>query len=95
MEGNIADAVRFSPWLSNNSFKADPYEHMAHESGMYLRWYADNMWLFVPIQQEIMAMAEGFFDYPFRQTLSVSDVGYKTIDMLQLQKKLKQLQQVV
>ena len=52
------------------------------------------MWLFVPIQQEIAAMAKGFFDYPYQkgQTLSVADVGYNTVDMLELQKKLKQLQ---
>jgi len=98
MEGNITDAVRFVPnWPQITHLKADPYEQMAHESGMYLRWYADNMWLFVPIQQEIAAMAKGFFDYPYQkgQMLSVADVGYNTVDMLQLQKKLKQLQSVI
>ena len=36
------NAVRWNDWK------------MPHEAEMgYLRWYADNMWLFVPIQQKI------------------------------------------
>ena len=70
---------------------------MAKHSDMYIRWYGDQMWLFVPIQQQIAKMAEGFFDYPYQkgQILSVADVGYNTVDMLQLQKKLKQMQKLI
>ena len=54
LEGAINDAVRFeTAWPAIVHLKADPYEHAYEESGMYLRWMADNMWLFVPIQDEI------------------------------------------
>jgi hypothetical protein len=26
------------------NLRADPYEKAPHESGLYLRWYADNIW---------------------------------------------------
>jgi arylsulfatase len=46
VEGNIATGVRNSPgWPVIINLKADPYEEMWQESSMYIRWYADNMWL--------------------------------------------------
>jgi hypothetical protein len=53
-QGNIATGVREIPnWPLIVNLRADPYEEMWHESPMYLRWYADNIWLFVPVQQEL------------------------------------------
>ena len=40
-------------WPLIINLRADPYEKAPHESGMYLRWYADNMWLFVPMQEKL------------------------------------------
>jgi hypothetical protein len=38
-------------WPAIVNLRADPYEKMMFEADMgYLRWYADNMWIFVPIQ---------------------------------------------
>ena len=37
------------------NLRADPYEKAPNESGLYLRWYADNIWLFVPVQQKLKA----------------------------------------
>ncbi len=52
--GNIATAVREVPgWPVIVNLRADPYEKAPHESGLYLRWYADNIWLFVPVQQKL------------------------------------------
>lgn len=34
-------------WPVIVNLKADPYEVMWKESTMCIRWYADNMWLFV------------------------------------------------
>ena len=30
--------------------RADPFERAMKESDMYLRWYSDKMWTFVPAQ---------------------------------------------
>ena len=40
-------------WPLIVNLRADPYEKAPHESQMYMRWYADNIWLFVPIQQKV------------------------------------------
>ena len=33
----------------------------------YLRWYADNMWIFVPIQGVIKEFLSTIPDYPFQE----------------------------
>ena len=54
MNGNIATATRDVPgWPVIINLRADPYEKTPHESGLYLRWYADNIWLFIPVQQKL------------------------------------------
>ena len=58
---------------------------------MYIRWYADNMWLFVPVQQQVTKFMSTIDGYPFQEgsSLSASDIGYKSI---RTQAALKQLQ---
>ena len=57
--GNIATAIRDVPgWPVIVNLRADPYEKAPHESGLYLRWYADNIWLFVPVQQKLKALPD-------------------------------------
>jgi len=68
IKGNIAQGVRFSPnWPVITNLRADPYEKMEHESLMYIRWYADNMWLFVPIQLKLQEFLSTIPEYPFQQ----------------------------
>ena len=43
---------------------ADPFESAPHDSGMYVRWYADLLWLFVPIQGKIAEFAATLKEYP-------------------------------
>ena len=33
---------------------------------MYIRWYAENMWLFVPVQQKIKEFVANFHEYPYQ-----------------------------
>ena len=57
--GNIATAVREVPgWPVIVNLRADPYEKAPHESAMYMRWYADNIWLFVPVQEKLKAFLD-------------------------------------
>ena len=87
LEGAINDAVRFQPaWPLVIHLKADPYEHAWEESGMYLRWMADNLWLFVPIQSELERFLGSMKDYPFQEGLSlnVGDINYQSLKALQI-----------
>ena len=67
VEGNIAMGERVvTNWPTITHLKADPFEKAMHEGEMgYMRWYADNMWLFVPIQDKIASFLGSIPDYPF------------------------------
>jgi arylsulfatase len=34
---------------------------------MYTRWYADKLWLFVPIQERVAEFVASFREFPVRQ----------------------------
>jgi arylsulfatase len=81
-EGAINEAIRFVPnWPVITNLRADPYEKGYHESQMYIRWYADLMWLFVPVQGEIVQFMSTMKKYPFQEgaALSVGNIGYDVL----------------
>jgi arylsulfatase len=64
MEGDISTAYRKTPsWPVVINLRADPFE-VSYESAMYMRWMADNMWLFVPAQAYVGEFLETFKDFP-------------------------------
>jgi arylsulfatase len=65
LEGNITTAYRKTPaWPRVINLRADPFEKAPFESELYLRWMADQMWLFVPAQQYIGQFLSTFKDFP-------------------------------
>ena len=46
--------------------RSDPYE-VSLDSGLYTRFFADQLWLFVPVQQEVGRWLATFREYPPRQ----------------------------
>lgn len=90
-EGNITDSVRFEQaWPIVIHLKADPYEHAWEHSAMYLRWMADNMWLFVPVQDQIQNFFSTIGDYPFQegQNLNAGGINYQSLKALQILQQL-------
>lgn len=76
LEGNISTSYRKQPaWPLAINLRADPFE-VSPDSGMYIRWYAENMWLFVPAQQLAAKFLSTFKKYPPVQgsSLSVDEV---------------------
>jgi len=64
MEGAINEAFRKTPaWPLVINLRADPYE-VSWESSMYTRWYAENMWLFVPAQTYVGEFLGTFKEFP-------------------------------
>jgi arylsulfatase len=95
IEGNIMSGVRnVTGWPILVNLRADPYEKMPHESQMYLRWYADNMWLFVPIGQKVKEFLTTIPQYPFQagEVLHPSDINYKTLTVAGALKKMQEIQ---
>ena len=73
IQGNITDAYRTTPaWPRIVNLRADPFEKAMNESSMYMRWMADNMWLFVPAQDYIGQFLSTFQDFPPRRGSSLS-----------------------
>ncbi|MEH0157119.1 arylsulfatase [Limibacter armeniacum] len=80
MEGPINEAYRKIPsWPVVVNLRADPFENAAFESANYIKWYADNMWLFVPAQNYVAQFLETFKEYPPKRgsSLSVDEVLQK------------------
>ena len=97
IKGNIAQGVRFSPnWPVITNLRADPYEKMEHESLMYVRWYADNMWLFVPIQLKLQEFLSTIPEYPFQQgmVLNAGNINYMTLKAAQALKLLEEMRTI-
>ena len=87
LEGNITDAQRIeTSWPIVINLKADPYEHAWEESGMYMRWMADNMWLFVPVQVQIQKFLASMNGYPFQEGMSLNagGINYRSLKALQI-----------
>ena len=97
--GGINTAVRQAPaWPLVINLKADPYEKAAHESEMYLRWYAENtMWIFVPIQQKIAEFLGTIEDYPFQEgsSLSASGINYTSLKAASILRRLEEAQTII
>ncbi|MBX3442236.1 MAG: arylsulfatase [Planctomyces sp.] len=95
IEGNIATGARLvTGWPLIVNLKADPYEKMPHESAMYLRWYADNIWLFVPVQEEIKNFLITMPAFPFQQgsSLNAAGINYQTLKAADALKRLQELE---
>ena len=96
--GNIATATReVTGWPAIVNLRADPYEEMMFEAEMgYLRWYADNMWIFVPIQQVIKDFLSTIPDYPFQEgsSLNAAGINYGTLKQMKALKRLEELETI-
>jgi hypothetical protein len=77
------------------NLRADPYEQTPTEAEMgYLRWYADNMWLFVPVQQKIREFLQTIPAFPFQQgsSLNAAGINYQTLRAAEALKRLEDLE---
>ncbi len=64
MEGAINEAYRKTPsWPILFNLRADPFE-VSHESALYIRWFADQMWTFVPAQNIAAEFLSTFVEFP-------------------------------
>jgi arylsulfatase len=96
LQGNIVNGVRAVPgWPVIVNLRADPYERACNESGMYLRWYADLLWLFVPAQNKIKEFFSDYEKYPHQMgtSLNAAGINYQTVKMSEALKRLGKVEQ--
>jgi arylsulfatase len=55
------------------------------------RWYADQMWLFVPIQGKVQKFLASLDGYPFQagSSLSAAGINYRTIKAMKILKEME------
>src|SRR5215831_536520 len=95
INGNIATGTRDAPgWPTIVNLRADPYERAPSEAGSYIKWYAENIWLFVPIQNEIKKFLSTIQEYPFQEgsSLNAAGINYQTLKVAQALKRLNELE---
>jgi arylsulfatase len=93
--GNIATAVRDVPgWPVIVNLRADPYEKAPNESATYIRWYADNIWLFVPVQQKLTEFFVTIPQFPFQEggSLNAAGINYQTLKAAQALKRFQEME---
>jgi arylsulfatase len=93
--GNIATGTRtITNWPLLVNLRADPYEMMPFHSEMYIRWYADNIWLFVPVQQKLKEFLVTLPQFPFQEgsSLNAANINYTTLKAAAALKKLQELE---
>ncbi|MGX5817713.1 arylsulfatase [Chitinophaga lutea] len=89
--GNIATATREVPsWALITNLRMDPYERGMEEGGESLKFFGQQMWLLVPIQQKIKEFFKDFDKYPYQtgSSLNASGINY---GLLRQQDALKRL----
>ena len=95
VQGNIATGTRQAPgWPLIINLRADPYERAAVDSAMYLRWYADLLWLFEPVQQKVKAFLVTIPAYPYQEgaSLNAAGINYNTLKAAAALKRLQELE---
>ncbi|MEG0860720.1 MAG: arylsulfatase [Pseudomonas sp.] len=94
VEGDIGSGTRKVtnfPRLTN--LKADPFETANIDSQMVMRWRADQMWLFVPIQDVLQKFMGTLGKYPFQEgiNLNPANISYQSLAIKQVLMKVNNL----
>jgi arylsulfatase len=97
-EGNIATAIRETPgWAQITNLRMDPYERGMKEGGEAMKFYAQNIWLLVPIQGKIKEFFADFDKFPFQtgNSLNAGGINYGFLQQQAALKKLNNLEQMM
>jgi arylsulfatase len=67
---------------------------MPFDSMMYIRWYGDLMWLFVPVGGQVKQFFSTIPGYPFQAGASMnpSNINYNTLKAAEAMKRLQEIE---
>jgi arylsulfatase len=94
-KGNIATATReVTGWAIITNLRMDPYERGFDEGGEAMKFFAQQMWLLVPIQGKIKDFFTDFDKYPYQagSSLNAAGIGYGLLRQQDALKRLKDLE---
>jgi arylsulfatase len=93
--GNIATSSRkVTAWATITNLRMDPYERGLEEGGEAVKFFAQQMWLLVPIQAKIKEFFTDFDQYPYQtgSSLNAAGIGYHMLRQQDALKRLKELE---
>jgi arylsulfatase len=93
--GNIATALREVPsWAQITNLRMDPYERGLEAGGEAMKFFAQQMWLLVPVQTKIKEFFSDFADFPYQtgNTLNAAGIGYPLLRQQEAMKRLQSLE---
>jgi arylsulfatase len=93
--GNIATGTRsVSAWALIANLRMDPYERGMEEGGGAIDFLARNIWLLVPVQQQIKEFFKDFDQYPHQEgsSLNAGGIGYGLLKQAEAMKRLKEVE---
>ena len=61
---------------------------------MYIRWYADLLWIFVPVQNQLKRFLATIPQYPFQEgsSLNAANINYNSLKAAQAMKRLQEIE---
>jgi arylsulfatase len=93
--GNIATATRDVPaWALITNLRMDPYEKGFDEGGEALQFFAQQMWLLVPVQAKIKEFFTDFEQFPYQSghSLNAGQIGYGLLQRKEAMDRLKSVE---
>jgi arylsulfatase len=97
IKGNIATGTREVPaWATITNFRMDPYERGIEEGGEALRFFAQQMWLIIPVQAKLKEFFSDFEAFPHQMgsSLNAGGIGYGLLRQTEAMKRLKELERL-
>ena len=81
-------------WAMITNLRMDPYERGFDEGGQALQFFAQQIWLLVPIQQKIKQFFADYGDFPHQEgsSLNASGINYQLLRQMEALKRLKELE---
>jgi arylsulfatase len=96
-QGNIATGTRtVTNWAGITNLRMDPYEKGMAEGGEALKFFAQQMWLLVPIGALIKQFFAEFESFPYQAgtSLNAGGLSYGTLRMHDAMQRLSQVEQL-
>jgi arylsulfatase len=97
IDGNIAFGSRkVTSWAGITNLRMDPYERGKDEGGEYTRFFAQQIWLLVPVQAKIKEFFADYEDFPHQEgtSLNAGGIGYGLLRQTEALKRLKQFEKM-
>ncbi len=97
MSGNIATGMRnITNWAGITNLRMDPYERGMEEGGEHMKFYAQQIWLLVPIQEKIKEFFKDFGQFPSQEgsALNAGGIGYDLLRRMDAMNRLKEVETI-